>query len=179
MTNVSPVSDPSVRTVKGELVSPERIRYLLDYDPNTGVLSWIPGRVIRGPQRNGGMVKCHQVRIDGVPYRRARVIWAWMEGIHPPRLVDHVDRDEDNNRWSNLRLATYSQNNRNKSVAKNSTSGVTGVNWVGDRWKVTITVDGKRKEMGRFFSVEEAAIARRRAEIKYYGEFAPQENLSV
>ncbi len=92
---------------------------------------------------------------------------------------DHINRNTFDNRKNNLRVATYQENARNSSVAKNNTSGVTGVTWNSrDRcWQARIGVNYRSKSLGCFINKEEAIVARLEAERKYYGEFAPQRHL--
>lgn len=93
---------------------------------------------------------------------------------------DHIDRNELNNRRYNLRPCTISQNNTNKTIQRNNTSGVIGVCWDKRRgkWMAYIHVEkGKSKFLGYFYDKEQAIIARLNAEAKYYGEFAPQKHL--
>ena len=89
-------------------------------------------------------------------------------------VVDHINHNTADNRKSNLRICTISDNNKNKSVAKNSKSGVNGVTWYekGSKWLVRINADGKQISLGYFSNKEDAIKARIAAEKKYYGEFA-------
>lgn len=92
---------------------------------------------------------------------------------------DHVDRNPLNNRRSNLRLASTEENNRNRTLFQNNTSGITGVNFEPKRngWRARLYVNSKRLELGVFKEKEDAIKARLVAEAKYYGEFAPQRHL--
>ena len=92
---------------------------------------------------------------------------------------DHADRNPLNNRKYNLRKCTASQNDMNRSLFKNNKSGVTGVWWnaKANRWRVRIQVDGKEIHIGHFVNKEDAIIARLKAEVKYFEEFAPQKHL--
>jgi hypothetical protein len=90
-------------------------------------------------------------------------------------FVDHKDRDKANNHVSNLRFATKCENNRNKSLQRNNTSGVVGCGWHGKagKWYAQIRVNNKQKHLGLFDSVDDATAARKRAERRYFGQFAP------
>ena len=92
---------------------------------------------------------------------------------------DHEDRNELNNRKSNLRECTHIENMRNSSLYKNNTSGVTGVHWCNKdkRWVASIAVDKKLKRIGGFINKEDAIKARLKAEFKYFKDFAPQKHL--
>lgn len=86
-------------------------------------------------------------------------------------ITDHINRDRSDNRRSNLRYLTYAQNNRNRSVAIDNTSGVTGVYWEHSKWRARIYYKYENKCLGRFESKEDAIKARRNAEIEYFGEY--------
>lgn len=94
------------------------------------------------------------------------------------KVVDHINHCKSNNCKNNLRICTHSENMKNKKKSKNNTSGVTGVSWDKEknRWRVQIVVNGKKIECGRYKTIEEAAKARKEAEIKYFGEFACTES---
>ncbi|MBQ4523550.1 MAG: hypothetical protein IJA10_11455 [Lachnospiraceae bacterium] len=93
---------------------------------------------------------------------------------------DHINRNPLDNRKSNLRNATLMDNNRNHSLRKDNTSGVSGVNWHKKmcKWVARINNnESKRILLGYFDDINDAIKARLQAEKKYYGEFAPQQHL--
>lgn len=94
-------------------------------------------------------------------------------------IIDHINRDKLDNRKSNLRLASVSENNMNRKLNKGNTSGYTGVspNGKAGAWKACIGVDKKPLHLGTFANIEDALITRLQAEKKYYGKFAPQIHL--
>lgn len=81
-------------------------------------------------------------------------------------VVDHKNRERNDNRVSNLRLIKQSENMKNLSTKKNNKSGHAGVTEM-HYWKATITVDRKVIKLGCFSTYEEALKARVNAEIKY------------
>lgn len=86
--------------------------------------------------------------------------------------VDHRDGDGLNNQMYNLRVCTSSQNQMNKRVQKNNTSGFKGVFESGKRWQAAIKVANKRTYLGSFVTPEEAARAYDKAAKELHGEFA-------
>jgi len=88
--------------------------------------------------------------------------------------VDHKNRNILDNRRDNLRLATRSQNGRNRGLQKNNTSGYCGVRWRKDRstWSAFIKHHGKNVALGCFSTKEEAAAAYNEKAIALHGEFA-------
>lgn len=89
-------------------------------------------------------------------------------------VVDHINGNSLDNRRSNLRLATYHQNNCNSKRPRNNKSGVKGVSWVerDKRWRASIGVKGKSVYLGYFVNIEDAALAYERAAKRYHGHFA-------
>jgi hypothetical protein len=89
------------------------------------------------------------------------------------RTPDHVDRDGLNNRRSNLRLATKSQQAWNWGLLANNTSGVAGVHLhkKSRKWMARIAFNHKRIYLGSFSTLAEAAAARSQAVELYHGEF--------
>ena len=64
--------------------------------------------------------------------------------------VDHINRIRDDNRLENLRWATHSENNQNKSLNKHNTSGHKNIYYIKytDRWKFEKRINKKRTQRG-------------------------------
>ena len=89
-------------------------------------------------------------------------------------FVDYINHKTYDNRKVNLRLTTYSQNQMNKAIGKNNTSGVTGVHWHkrDQIWESWITVNKKAIYLGRFKNIKDAIKVRKQAEEKYFGQYS-------
>lgn len=85
--------------------------------------------------------------------------------------IDHINQNKIDNRKSNLRLATVTQNNRNRSKSKKS-KFYKGVRRHRGKWQAYITVGKKRTTIGSFESLELAALAYDIYAEKYFAEFA-------
>lgn len=93
---------------------------------------------------------------------------------------DHKNRNKKDNRRDNFRPCTYRTNDMNRSVQKNNTSGIIGVNFnqASNSWMARINnASGNRMYLGCYEDINDAIRARLLAEAKYYGEFAPQRHL--
>ena len=93
------------------------------------------------------------------------------------KVVDHINHNSLDNRKCNLRVCNSSQNNANKGIQSNNTSGYTGVCWykAGSKWQVSIKVNYKSIFLGYYDDLEEAIKVRKEAEIKYFGEYRNKE----
>jgi HNH endonuclease len=107
-------------------------------------------------------------------YRAHRVVWLLMTGAWPEGSIDHIDGDSANNRWTNLRLCTQSQNMMNRPIQANNTSGYKGVSRHGSHWRAMIWANRKVTCLGTYPTKKEAHAARLEAEAKQHGEFARQ-----
>lgn len=158
--------------------SPEAVRSVFSYDPLTGLLSWRkpPRRgVAAGPAGHRNADGYLIVGYRGHEYMGAHLIWVLMTGEWPGDGVDHENRRAFDDRWINLRSATYAQNNRNMGVRKDNRTGVRGVGINGRTGAFTARIrkDGKTTHLGDFRHLDEAAAVRATAEIKMFGEFSP------
>jgi hypothetical protein len=97
--------------------------------------------------------------------------------MSPPNgyFVDHIDGNKLNNQRSNLRLCTNGENMRNKLEITSNKSGHRGVCRKKNHWKWTATIKLNKKNihLGYFSAKKEAIAARKLAELKYFGNFAP------
>lgn len=89
-------------------------------------------------------------------------------------FVDHINGDGLDNRRANLRQATNAQNQFNKGLASNNTSGYKGVHFVRDKgkWGARIRFNGRQRHIGNYATPEEAARAYDEAAVELFGEFA-------
>jgi hypothetical protein len=95
------------------------------------------------------------------------------------KYCDHVDRNPFNNRKFNLRNATNSENSINRGLKSTNSSGVTGVYFKKsiNKWVAYLYYNKKQMHLGTFLNKDDAVKARLTAEKKYYGEFAPQQDM--
>lgn len=94
----------------------------------------------------------------------------------PGQQVDHRNKNRADNRKQNLRCCNSVDNNRNRGRYSTNTSGITGVTFdkKREKWTATIMFNHKRIFIGRFQKKEDAVVARLEAEVRLFGEFAPQ-----
>ena len=94
--------------------------------------------------------------------------------------VDHINHDLLDNRKSNLRVTTKSQNQMNNKLAKNNTSGVTGVSYCKEsgKWVSYIHLYNKRITLGYFIDFDDAVKARLNAEDEYFKEYSYKNSIN-
>ena len=153
--------------VRENMESPETLRKIFKYDPDTGKLFWrdrdrnLSGKEAGGPDKHiGGYIR---VRVNGRLQLAHRVIVAMTYGKWPIGEVDHINGNRSDNRIENLRVVTRAENFRNKSRYASNKSGVTGVHWhsAAGKWCAAISIaNGKTKHIGLFDTVDDAAAAR-------------------
>jgi hypothetical protein len=156
----------------------EIVRELLDYFPMTGHFRWkrrdqkwfVDERAWKlwntrcaGKRAFsvGGGMQYSYATILNKSFATHRVAFLWMTGRWPEPETDHINRVKNDNRWSNLREATTSQNQRNRSLNYNNKSGVTGVRLL-KNGRYTSRLANER--LGCFTTFEEAVAARKAAE---------------
>jgi len=165
------------------MISAERVRERLSYDPATGVVSWRSLHKMANKKFKVGdpagywtgvTPKRLTILLDGKPYLAHRLAWVLHYGVWPDGFVDHKDGNPANNRIDNLRIATPAENARNAKCKRSSRSGVKGVEWHAQtgKWRARIQTGGRNKHLGLFDTIEAARKARNEAAEKYHGEFA-------
>lgn len=98
---------------------------------------------------------------------------AFLENPDNKPNIDHIDNCRTNNNINNLRYCTQSQNLMNASIRSDNTSGIRGVSYdkVNEKWYAEIWINGKKKYIGRYLTLEEAATARRLKAKELFKEF--------
>lgn len=160
----------------------ERLGFHVRYEPDSGKLFWRE----RGPEwfptahshlawntRWAGKEAFKATRPNGYKagsfqgraYLAHRVAWAVYYGSWPSGPIDHISGDPADNRITNLRDASPTENARNAKRLSTNTSGQTGVYWNKLRRKWHAYISGKF--IGLFASFEEAVAARKAAEYAF------------
>jgi len=116
------------------------------------------------------------VESEGDPQRM--LMHRLIAGTDAGLKTDHWNGDGLDNRRSNLRPCTHTQNMHNRKVSSLSTIGFKGVARHKNRYRAFIVVAGKRLKVGTFRTAVEAAEAYNRAAVEHFGEFARLNDLS-
>ena len=160
-----------------ELLTVKDISKYLSYDKDTGHFTWLVNTTTRNVGDIAGNTNWRgytSIWINAKQYAAHRLAWAVCNGSWPNGDIDHINEDKSDNRISNLRQATRSQNMFNRGKNKNNTSGFKGVAFCKDtgRWRAQMSIYGKSIKIGRFDTKEEAAKAYLAKAQELRGEFA-------
>jgi hypothetical protein len=162
---------------KRRRVTRARLRELLHYDEDTGEFRW--RKRMSKTVRAGDVAGCtgagrRRIGIDGRTYAAHHLAWFYMTGRWGRPTIDHRDGNPSNNRFSNLRPATSSQNNANRGRPGRNTSGFKGVSPSGGpkKWKASIRKNHQKIHLGYFATPAAAHEAYLAAARKLFGEFA-------
>lgn len=143
------------------ILTQERLKELLHYNPHTGVFTRLSlkscqKKYVAGSVITNGYI---QIGIDNKRILAHRLAFIYMGVDMEDLRVDHIDGNKKNNRFSNLRLANFSQNAENKKRSKLGTkSGLMGAchHKQTDKYVSEITTNGVRQYLGIFDTAKEA-----------------------
>ena len=143
-----------------QILTAQRLKEVLHYDADTGLFTrlrangrWLHKRV--GSIKLGYLA----IYVKQKSYKAHRLAWLYVHGEWPNDQIDHINGDMADNRISNLRAATHSQNRQNiHKVRSNSKSGLIGAMWdsYNNKWRSKIRFEGKCKHLGYFENAEQA-----------------------
>lgn len=159
------------------------LRCWVHYNPATGIFTWQrTTRWQKAGERADRLRRStdspnyyyRSVSIQKKRYQAHVLAWFYMTGEWRFPEIDHKDTDATNNKWSNLRLATRSQNAANTRLRENNTSGYKGISWSSTRkrWCAYINFQGKRIPLGRYKNKQDAVLIRQAKALELFGEFA-------
>lgn len=161
-----------------------------DYNEETGIIVWkyrpISHFASQASQSRfnklfagniaGSNLKTHsgktyiKIMINNINYSAHRIAWAIANGSCDEEMeIDHINGNGTDNKISNLRLVSNIENGKNRKLYKTNSSGVSGVVFRKDskKWRATISINGKKINLGSFISMSDAIKARKLAE-NYY-----------
>jgi len=139
----------------------DRLRLCVGYNPETGVFFW--KRLVNKNTRlgrNAGSVHSsgyHVIKFEGQQFFAHRIAFLLMTGSWPCGQVDHINHVIRDNRWENLRDVPASVNQANRASADYDNSvGLLGVTKKGNRFRATMTREGKAIHIGYYETAEKA-----------------------
>ena len=160
------------------MITQEYLKKRLHYEPNTGVFVWISnssttdliGKVAGCRTGTRGYTT---IVIKGVSYLAHRLAFLYMTGSIP-KYVDHKNQLRLDNRWSNLRPTTPSQNASNSKLPRSNTSGYRGVSWNANskKWQSHVRINGKSTTIGLYLCKHHAFCEYVIASRRHFGEFS-------
>jgi len=142
----------------------------LCYNPETGIFTWKirASNNVFSNQEAGNISSQGYIiiTINKINYRAHRLAWFYINKEWPKGILDHIDRNKQNNAITNLRLATHSVNRLNSKINSNNTSTISGVHYDqrNQLWIAKITIRKKMYYLGSFNIKEDAITARKNAE---------------
>jgi hypothetical protein len=144
------------------------------YDPETGVFRWLRGgghgKRIGGVAGSARSMRYRRIMVACHTYAAHRLAWLYVYGAWPKGQLDHVNCIKDDNRISNLRECSPTQNRANSHGVADHLKGAFRTPY--GKWKVEIGVKGKNRYLGTFDNPEDAALAHATVSYALYGEFA-------
>ena len=147
-------------------ITQARLKEVLHYDTKTGIFTWktyMSSLALAGNTAGyKNKIDYIVIKIDYNLYYAQRLAWLYVNGYFPENEVDHINRNQSDNRIDNLREVSHGCNMRNTANQKDNTSGVKGV--VFDKrdkkWVAQISINHKNCSGGPYKEFEEAVCAR-------------------
>lgn len=157
-------------------ITQKRLKEIYRYDPDSGRFYFLrSGKNRKLGGIAGGLSNGRRhIWCDKKLCLCSRMAWLYMTGENPDFEIDHADTNKSNDKWSNLRIATKSQNGCNKSITTENKSGYKGVSFCSqtNKWRATIKKNKKQVSLGRHATKEMAFQAYVNAAKLMHGEFS-------
>lgn len=158
---------------------PITITNWLNYNPETGILTWrrspgprSPEDSVAGSLNGDGYLT---IQFSNKSYQAHRIAWYLHYKTDPGELeIDHDNGIKTDNRISNLRPATHQQNSFNSTKSSTNTSGIKGISWDSKSasWRARVMINSKSVHVGRFHTIEQAQKAIEFKRLELHKEFA-------
>lgn len=150
--------------MSAKLPSLDRVRELLNYSTDTGIFTW---RIRRGGVARVGQIAGSdngegylRIRIDGTKQLSHRLAWLYVHGVWPEYDIDHINGVRSDNKISNLRCATRSENAQNQSSEHRKKNGIgligVSLHKATKKFQASIKIKGKQYHLGLFKTPNDA-----------------------
>lgn len=161
----------TVEAAQGNIVTQDRLKEILEYDPNTGLFTRIKkvsigakiGDVAGSKYSNGYI----NISIDGKRYGAHRLAILYMTGEFPEFNADHINGIRDDNRWENIRSVTHRENCLNQRMPRHNSTGFVGIYKEQGKWRARVQFNKKNIHLGCFDDLNDAISARKAANLKF------------
>lgn len=144
----------------------KKLRKLLSYNPFSGELTWrktlgsraMENQLVSGSLSGEGY---RRLRVLGELHQAHRLIWLHVYGRWPTGDIDHINRNRSDNRLSNLREASRTENMLNTGCSPKNTSGYKGVTYHkrSGKFMAQASLSGKNHYLGLHKTPEEASAS--------------------
>jgi hypothetical protein len=161
------------------VLTQERLKEILRYDPETGLFTRLEASkqnrrfigTVAGSCNGKGYVF---IRVEGRLYAAHRLATLYMTGEWPKAMTDHRNTITNDNRWENIRPATNRQNQHNRGPRSDSSTGLKLIQWYKPYscYTVRMNVDGKKRHFGYFSDLPSAIDAAAQVMLTFCGDFA-------
>jgi len=148
-------------------ITQQELKNYLSYDAETGCFFNLKTGKNPGWINDQGY---HLISINNCTYRAHRLVWLYIYGFLPNTTIDHINGNRLDNKLSNLRVATLSENLQNRGPQKNNTSGYKGVSFhaTSKKWVAWICIKKIKKYLGIYKTPELAYAAYCEAQSKFH-----------
>jgi hypothetical protein len=159
------------------MITQSELKQILHYDLDTGLFTWLvdKSRAIKAGTvaKNLNQKGYCRIKINGQEYLAHRLAWLYVNGVMPKDGIDHINNIKTDNKITNLREATHSQNMRNRLLTVRNNTGYKGVSFCkrAKKFKVGITFNNKQIHLGYFSDAKSASLAYESYGKKLHGEF--------
>ena len=166
-----------IKLKRREDLSQGHLKYLLDYDPISGLFTWKNPTHLKVNKGDlaGSIESKHgyvMITIYGLTFSAHRLVWLYVHGKFPRKYIDHKDGNPTNNSLENLREAGDVGNTQNREKPRNNTSGYKGVFKDGNVFRGQITANGIKQYFGWGKKPKDIAEMYDEKAQELHGEFA-------